>query len=337
MNFIAPERLVLLVPVAALAVAYLVLQRRRKRYAVRFTNLDLLDSVAPRRPGWRRHVAAGLAGLAAVAMVIGLARPTAAMSVPTSRSVVMLAVDTSTSMEAVDVEPSRLEAAIAEASKFVDDLPDEIEVGLVSFAGSARIVVSPTSDHGEVTAAIADLTTGPGTAGGEAIEASLAAIQSALGEDADVAAADAGSSDAADEDASGDVADEGPVATIVMLSDGTTTMGLPVDVAAEHAAQSGVPVSTIVYGTESGTVQVDGQTVPVPPDTDAMQAVAETTGGQTFEAASAEELQDVYADIEAEVGTTTERRELALAFVAAGLAALLLASTAAFVWTGRFL
>jgi Ca-activated chloride channel family protein len=337
MNFLAPERLVLLVPVAALAVAYLVLQRRRRRYAVRFTNLDLLDSVAPRRPGWRRHVAAGLAGLAAAAMVVGLARPTAAMSVPTSRSVVMLAVDTSTSMEAVDVEPSRIDAAIAEASRFVEDLPDEIEVGLVSFAGSARIVVPPTSDHGDVTAAIADLSTGPGTAGGEAIEASLAAIHSALGDDPDLGGGAAAGGDAKADGTTGDATDDAPPATIVMLSDGTTTMGMPVDVAAEHAAASNVPVSTIVYGTDSGTVQVDGQTVPVPPDTEAMQAVAETTGGQTFEAATAEELQAVYADIEADVGTTTEQRELSLAFVAGGFVALLLAATAAFVWTGRFL
>jgi Ca-activated chloride channel family protein len=333
MTLLAPSRLLLLVPVVALAIAYVVLQQRRKRYAVRFTNLDLLDSVAPRRPGWRRHVAAGLAGLAAVLMTVALARPAADMQVATEDAMVVLAIDTSMSMAATDVAPSRMAAAIEEAVGFVDDLPEEFQVGLVAFDGTARVLATPTDDHAAVIAAIEQLSTGPGTAGGDAIEAALATIRVAL----DEASTNAFAPTALDTTDATETTDDPPAATIIMLSDGTTTRGEDVLAAAERAAAENVPVSTITYGTASGVVTVEGQTVEVPPDTATMAEVADTTGGTAFEAASADELRAVYDDLEARVGTTTERRELALAFVAAAFVALLVAAGAAFVWTGRFL
>jgi Ca-activated chloride channel family protein len=326
MTLLAPSRLLLLVPIVALAIAYVVLQHRRKRYAVRFTNLDLLESVAPRRPGWRRHVAAGLAGLAAVLMTIALARPAADMQVPTEDAMVVLAIDTSMSMAATDVAPSRMAAAIDEAVGFVDGLPDGFQVGLVAFDGTARVLATPTDDHAAVSAAIERLSTGPGTAGGDAIEAALATIEIALDDES----ADAFAPATVD---TGDA----PAATIIMLSDGTTTQGEDVLAAADSAAAENVPVSTITYGTASGVVTVEGQTVEVPPDTATMAEIADATGGSAFEAASADELRAVYDDLEARVGTTTEQRELALGFVAAAFVALLVAAGAAFVWTGRFL
>ncbi len=333
MTFLAPERLLLLLPVVALVAVYAVMQRRRKHYAVRFTNMDLLDSVAPQRPGWRRHVTAGLAGLAALAIVLGLARPSAEMTVKSETAVIMLAIDTSISMEAVDVDPSRLDAAKTEAIAFVEELPDEYEVGLVAFDGTARVLSPATNDHDQVIAAIAGLSTSRGTAGGDAIEAALSAIDVALADDSTIvdAAVTAQATDTTNTDT------VGTTATIVMLSDGTTTVGTPIDQAAEKAAAAGVPVSTITYGSAEGTVTVQNQSIAVPPDTETMAAVAETTGGTAFVAASADELRAVYDDIESKVGTTTEERELTLGFVGAGLGALLLAAGAAFVWTGRFL
>jgi Ca-activated chloride channel family protein len=329
MNFLAPSRLWLLLPVAALAFGYVVLQRRRRRYAVRFTNVDLLDSIAPRRPGWRRHVAAGLAGVAALAMVLGLARPAAAVEVATEDAVVVLAIDTSMSMQATDVAPSRIASAAAEATAFVESLPDGIQVGLVSFSGTAQVLTAPTDDHATVTAALAALTTGRGTAAGDAIQAALNVAESAL--------ADAGSAGTVLAAAGTPAATDAPAATIVLLSDGATTRGLDVVEAAGLAAAAGVPVSTITFGTAQGSVSNGGQSVAVPPDTETMAEVAELTGGTAFTAASSDDLASIYDSIEARVGTTTEQREFALTFVAVGLIALLGAAAAAFAWTGRSL
>jgi Ca-activated chloride channel family protein len=331
MNFLAPTRLWLALPVIALAVAYVVLQRRRRRYAVRFTNVELLDSIAPRRPGWRRHLTAAFVAVAALAMVLSLARPVTAVEVATEDAVVMLAIDTSMSMQATDVAPSRIESAIAEATAFVESLPEGIQVGLVSFAGSAQVLAAPTDDHASVVAAIAALTTGRGTAAGDAIQAALTVAESALS-DTETAAVALTATGVADADGA-----DTPAATIVLLSDGASTTGLDVIEAAGLAADAAIPVSTITYGTAQGAIANGGQTVAVPPDTETMARVAELTGGTAFTATSAGDLATIYDSIEARIGTTTEQRELALGFVAAALITLLAAAAAAFVWTGRFL
>lgn len=337
MSFLDPIRLLLLVPVAALVAVYLVLQRRRRRYAVRFTNTDLLASIAPKRPGWRRHVAAALAGLSAIALVVGLARPTTEVTVDTEDAVVVLAIDTSLSMGATDVEPSRMAVAIDEATAFVDDLPDGVAVGVIAFDGSVRVLAMPTHDRATVISSIEGLTTGPGTAGGDAIATALRTIEMALDGDAPIDALTGVPNEPADPGDDDGVGDAEPAATIVMLSDGTTTVGMDILDASQLAADAGVPVSTITYGTESGVVTVEGQTIPVPPDRETMSEVADVTDGEAFEATNVDELRAVYADLEARVGTTTEQRELTLAFVAGAFAALLLAAGASFVWTGRFL
>lgn len=333
MSFLAPLRLLLLVPVAALVVAYLVMQRRRRKYAVRFTSMDLLDKVAPNRAGWRRHAAAALLGLAAIAMVVGLARPTVEASVEADGGVVVLAIDTSLSMDATDVAPNRLDAAIAEATEFVEGLPDAIEVGLVSFDGTARVLAMPTTDHAAVIDAISGLRTGPGTAGGDAIHAALTAIEAAERDAANAMMRPA----TQDSTTEGEDADDGtPSATIVLLSDGETTQGSNVLAAADIAARSTVPISTITYGTDAGTVTVDGEVIPVPPDADTMREIADRTGGIAFEAASADELAAVYADLEGDLGSETEQREISLLLVAAGFGALLTAAAVSMLWTGRF-
>ena len=214
MSFLAPGRLWLLLLVAVLAGTYLVQARRRSRYAVRFTDLDLLASVAPKRPGWRRHVPAGLLALALVALTVGFARPQGEVEVPRERATVLVALDTSLSMNAVDVEPDRDTAARRAATRFVEDLPERFNVGLVSFSGIASLVVPPTQEHDAVASALQDLELGSGTAIGEAVLASVGALQLVPG----------------GADGSGP-----PPARIVLLSDGTNTVGREVSAAASAA------------------------------------------------------------------------------------------------------
>ena len=178
-SFLAAGRLWWLLAVLALAGAYVVLSLVRRRYTVRFTNLALLDQVAPRRPGWRRHLAAGAFLLAVAASMVAWARPADEVLVPKERATVVLAIDTSLSMEATDVAPSRLEAAQQAALAFVDELPEPINLGFVSFDGVARVRVTPTTDRDPVRRAIETLELGPATAIGEAIFAGLDAIRTA--------------------------------------------------------------------------------------------------------------------------------------------------------------
>jgi Ca-activated chloride channel family protein len=316
-TFLAPGRLWLLAGVAALAAAYLVLERRRRHYALRFTNLDLLASVAPRRPGWRRHLPAAAMALALATIVVGLARPARDERVPRDEATVMLAVDTSVSMNATDVAPTRMQAAVAAAREFVDELPARFRLGLVAFDQTARVLAPPTTDRVLVRRWLERLAPGPGTAAGEAVFAALDAI----------AASRSGPPSGG----------EAPAAAIVLLSDGVTTVGRPAEVAAYAAADQAVPVSTIAFGSDAGTIELRGRTVRVPADRETMTEVAETTGGDFFEAASGEELRTIYGDIGTRVGYTTERREIGMALVGGAAGLLFAALAAALVWTGRVL
>jgi Ca-activated chloride channel family protein len=193
---------------------------------------------------------------------------------------------------------------------------------LVVFDASARVLTAPTTDHDAVVDAIESFEPGEGTAAGEGIYAALEAVESATRET--VTAAQRPDGD--------DLA-----ATIVLLSDGATTVGRPVEQAADAAAAAKVPIATIAYGTPTGTVEIQGQTVPVPADTETMARVAQATGGSSFEAASAEELRNVYEDIQGRVGYTTETREIGRFFIGLAVLALLLALIASMLWTARFL
>jgi Ca-activated chloride channel family protein len=311
-SFLAPGRLWLLLVVAALAAAYVVLQRRKPAYAVRFTELDLLASVAPRFPGWRRHLPAGLLLLSLLLLTVAFARPQAQVEVAREQATVVVAIDTSLSMQARDVDPDRITAARVSASRFIDDLPEPYNVGLVSFSGQAAVVVPPTQDHAAVTAAVQTLELGPSTAIGEAVFASLAALRTVPEEGQDL-----------------------PPARIVLLSDGTNTVGRDLETAAAAAIEAGVPVSTIAYGTPEGVVQVQGQLIPVPVDAQALESLAEATGGEAYTAESGDELSDVYADIGSQVGTSTELREVTERVTGLGLLAALLAVIGSLVWSPR--
>lgn len=312
--FAESGRLWLLLGLPVLAAVHVWRQRRSSRYAVRFPELELLLSVVPRRSRWLRHLPAALLLLALGATTAAWAEPTAEVAVPRERATVVVTLDVSASMMATDVSPDRITAAKESARAFVERLPDTFDVGLVSFSGSASIVVPPTTDHASVTSAIAALQLGPSTAIGEAVLASLQAVASA---DAD----------------SGVPAP----ARIVLLSDGANTAGRPLSTAVERATAAGVPVSTIAYGTEDGVVTVQGRLIPVPVDAPALAQLAEATGGQAYSAQSGEELSGVYADIGTQVGTTLERRDVSARAAGLALAAALGACVAAAVWSPRLL
>ena len=317
-TYLSPGKLWLLALVAALGVVYVVLQTRRRTYAVRFTNLDLLQSVAPRSPGWRRHIPAIVVLLALSSMVVALARPAREERVPLERATVILAIDTSLSMMAEDVPPNRLEAAQAAAKTFLDDIPEKINVGLVGFNGSGTILVPPTTDRARVRTAIDGLELDERTAIGEAIFAALQAVKQAP-------------------PAEDDLENEEVPASIVLMSDGKTTVGRPDSVGANAAREEGVPVNTIAFGTDDGVIVLPSEPAPIPVDVDraALERIAEATDGKAFAAASEGELREVYRNIGSSVGFDIEFREIGLWFVGLGLALVFLSSTLSLLWFSR--
>jgi Ca-activated chloride channel family protein len=315
MVFDSPVRLWLLLAVIALGVIYAALQAGRRRYAVRFTNLDLLDKVAPKNPGWRRHVVA-MTFLGAIALqVVAFADPQRTERVPKERATVVLAIDVSLSMMADDVSPNRLEGAKEAAKQFVEQLPEKLNLGLVAFSGVAAVKVTPTQDRESVLAAIDNLTLGEGTAIGDAILASLSAIETVPPDEEGTT----------------------PPAVIILMSDGKTTKGTPDADAAAQASEAGVAVSTIAFGTANGTITLPEEPVPipVPVDEQALAAVADATGGSTYDAQSTEELKQVYQGIGSSVGYVEERHSIAGWFVGLALLAALLTAALSLTWFSR--
>lgn len=353
MTFASPELLVALLLVPAAVGVYLLVQRRRNRYAVRFTNVDLLANIAPKTPAWRRHVPPVLYLVAITALVIGLARPSMVMAVPREEATIVLAIDVSRSMRATDVEPTRLDAAQKAASEFVDQLPPSFKVALVVFSTEARIALPPTSDRGEVHHAIDSLVANGGTAMGDAIELSLEAAgvtqsgsSGILGQDPAASPtpdpSSAPSASASPDPSASPAPREKPLVATVLLSDGANSTGtLEPQQAADRAAEAGVPVYTIALGTADGTVDVPnpfGQTeqMPVPPDTDTLAAVAETTGAKFFSAPSAEDLAQIYENLGSKVGYTQQEQEVTQLFAGAALLFVLAGAGLAAHWFNRF-
>jgi Ca-activated chloride channel family protein len=311
-KFRDPERLVLFVVVAAVVAGYLIQQFRRSQYFLRFSNTELLASVAPHHPGWRRHLAAGALVLALAGLTLGFARPTRGVKVPFGVSTVVLALDTSRSMEADDVKPRRFEAAKTAASQFVKGLPPRFQVGLVVFSQTASLRVLPGSERGSISREIATAQLADGTAIGDAIFVGLDAIRTAA--------------QGLDRPAPG---------RIVLISDGETTSGRPNSEAIKAAKKANVPVSTIAFGTPNGTIDVGGRKLRVPVDKDALQKIADDTGGRSFEALSGSELKSVYSDIEEQIVFRIKQREITTWFVGAALLFALVAAGASLVWFSR--
>jgi len=317
MHFLAPIWLLLLIAIAAVGGVYALLQLRRKKYAARFSNVELLASVAPRRPGWRRHLTFALLLVGLAVLTFGVAQPTAAVKVPRDRATVVLAIDVSLSMKATDVLPNRMMAAQAGAKSFVDLLPPRLNVGLVKFGGNATVIVTPTIERDNLKNAIGNLKPEDSTAIGEAIEVSLEAIKTF-----------------SDQTTAKD--DKAPPARIVLLSDGASNKGRSPMTGAADAKAAGIPVSTIAFGTDEGTVELEGYgPQPVPADKATLRAVADTTGGTFHTAASVAELRSVYANIGSQIGYTTAHKVIAWRFMVIGMLFTLAAASASLLWAGR--
>jgi Ca-activated chloride channel homolog len=301
MSFQAPLLLASLALVPLVAVAYAIAQRRRRRYAVHYTNVDLLASVAGR--AWSRHVPALLGLLALAALLVAIARPQRTVAAERREATVMLVTDTSGSMLATDVKPTRLAAAQAAARTFTRKLPEGFRLGLIGFGSTAEQLVAPTTDHSQVLAAINRLKVHGATAMGDALDLALrsarAPVSDIFGHARRLPAA------------------------IVLLSDGASTRGKdPIDVAAQ-AKRAKVPIYTVALGTRGGTLDRKGRRIPVPPDELVLQDIARTTGGQYFAAPDAARLNAVYAHLGTRLAHVKEKRQVTSAFAGGALVLLL--------------
>jgi Ca-activated chloride channel homolog len=320
MSFATPFVLwgLLLIPLGL--IAYWLVQRRRIKYAARFTNLDLLVNVVDATPGRRRHLPAVLALAALAALVVAMARPQKVVAVPREDATVVLTMDSSASMKATDVAPSRLDAAKSAATTFLDDVPDRFRVGLVSFSSAVRVLEEPTDDRDAVRSSLDSIQGDIGTALGDAIEASVALAD--------------------DPNATEDNVGEKPLFAVLLLSDGANTTGSEPLAVVDEAKEAGVPIYTIALGTPSGTVDVTDdygqtQTVNVPPDPATLKQIADETGGRFFEAPTEADLEAVYDEIGSQVSWEDDERELTAAFAGAGAVFLLLGASLSALWFGR--
>lgn len=304
-QFTSPWWLLFLLIVVALVGGYVWVQRQRQKHTLRFTNFALLEKVAPSRPGRARHIPALLMVLALVFFSVALAGPTEDKRVPRNRATVILVIDVSLSMKATDVEPTRLAAAQDAAKSFADGLTPGINLGLVAFAGTASVLVSPTTNREASKVAIDNLQLSERTATGEAIFTSLQSI--------DTLAAVLGGSDQA------------PPARIVLLSDGKQTVPENPDdprggfTAARQAKDKDVPISTISFGTSYGKVEIEDERIPVPVDDPSLREIADLSGGSFFTASSLEELRDVYDTLEEQIGFETTRGDASRPWLVLGV------------------
>jgi Ca-activated chloride channel homolog len=324
--------MLLLVPVAL--AAYLLAQRRRSRYTVRFTNLDLLANVVSAKPGWRRHVPPAFYLLALAALLVSLARPQALALVPKEQATIVLVMDVSGSMNATDVSPTRLVSSQRAAIGFIEQLPEKFRVGIVSFASTAQTLTRPTTDRAAVYEAVGSLRAEGATAMGDGIERALDVKRAPTPPSTGSAARPA-------PPAQQGAGAEAPL-VVLLLSDGANTQGRtqPMEAAADAKAL-GVPVFTIALGTDRGMVDVPDETgnlrrIPVPPDELTLQRIAETTGARFFAAPSSDDLKGVYRELGSKIGFVKERQEITVVFAATGLLFLVAGAAMSLVWFSRF-
>ena len=312
MSFASPLWLLVLAAVPLAVLAYVVAGRRRRRYAVRYTVVETLAGVAAALPQRRRHLPAALAAIGVAALALAVARPQVSVAVPVEQASIMLVTDTSGSMNAGDVDPSRMAAARRAASRFVEEVPEGQRVGLVSFADGASVLQTPTQDREAIDTAIDALTAKGATATGDGLQAALEQLRARDGERQTPGA-------------------------IVLLSDGKRTAGRdPIPVARE-AARLGIPIYTISLGTPGGTVENPSQPwqppQQVPPDPETMREIARVARGQAFTVEDASRLDRIYERLGSRLGTEVEEREVTAAF--AGGALLLLLGSVALGLRGR--
>ena len=352
MSFSHPLLLLTLIAVPAAAALYVLVQRRQARYAVRFTNVDVLALVVSGR-SWRRHVPSVFFLAALAALCVGVSRPQAKTLVATDKATVILVLDQSGSMFARDVKPTRLAAAQQAVRTFLDKAPKRIRVGLIVFAGEAQVATPPTTDHDLVREAVDQLGTfpeAPGTAIGDALAAATQLAQQALADNPNPAAEGSGSASSSSSSGAAGSGTNGasgattaaarPPVSVLFLSDGSQTRGIlqPLEGAARAKAAK-LPVYTIALGTPEGTITrfFGGfqRTIPVPPDPQTLSAIAEETGGKFFAARSAEAARSAYSQLGSTLGRAPGHTEITYAFLAGAAALLAVAGILSALWSPR--
>ncbi len=341
MSFQSPWLLFSLVILAVAVGLWLLAERRRARYAVRFTNMDVLATVVSGR-SWPRLVPPALFALALALLLVGLARPQVERMMLSERATVILVVDTSRSMQARDVEPTRLGAAQESVLTFLDTAPDKLRVGLVVFAGEAQVATPATRDHDLVRTAVAEIDTFlifGGTAIGDALQTAVdmgkRATQTEPTEEEEVALPDLGATRSFAQARS---CDEPSPVSILFLSDGAQTRGIlqPLEGAA-LARDECFPVYTVALGTPEGTIargsfggpfdpsSGDSQRIPVPPDPETLRQIAAMTGGEFSEARTADALEKAYENLGSRLGQEPGQTEITFLLVALAAGLLLVA------------
>ena len=300
---------------------YIVAQLARQRRLLRFANMELLESVAPKRPTRWRHLPAILVVAALLLLTVAMAGPTNDVRIPRNRAVVMLVIDVSQSMRATDVSPSRLAAAQDSAKQFADQLTPGINLGLIAYAGTATVLVSPTTNRDATKAAIDKLQLADRTATGEGIFTALQAI-------ATVGAVIGGG-------------DTPPPARIVLMSDGKETVPSNPDnpkgayTAARTAKDQGVPISTVSFGTPYGYVEINDQRQPVPVDDETLKKIAELSGGSAYNASSLEQLKEIFTTLQQQIGYETIKGDASVGWLRVGALVLALAALTALLINRR--
>ena len=313
MTLAVPVHLLALLAIPAVAAAYAIARRRRRRFAVRFPATAVFARIAGDQPRLRRLLPPVFLGAAAATLAVSFAKPQTTVAVPVEKASVILVTDESGSMSATDVDPSRLAAAGSAAETFLDRVSAKTLVGFVGFSSQTNTVVEPTLDRGEVRGALQGLAADGGTATGDALGAALDRLAARRGKDGRRAPA-----------------------AVILLSDGKRTEGSDPLAAARRAAQLGIRVSTVALGTDEGTVPGPaGEPIPVPPDPATLQEISRITGGTFTQAADAGDLADVYKKLGSKVGTKRVRREVSSSFAAAGLALMLAGLGTGLRWRGR--
>jgi Ca-activated chloride channel homolog len=317
MTFVHPLALLGLLGIPVLAWWYASQQRRRARAASAFVAPALGESVAPRRPRWRRHVPMLAFALALAVLIVAAARPQRSVAKPVTDGAIMLADDASSSMQSTDVAPSREGAAHRAASHFLANVPSAVQVGLLEFARTPTVLQSPTTDHALTQAALArPVRTSGGTAVGDAITTAINELRSVPR-----------------------VAGKRPPAAIVLISDGASNVGPSPLIAAREAATVHIPIYTISVGTARGTIPITrgGKTVtvPVPVSRQQLAEIATASHGRAFQASDTAGVSVAYQRLAARLGHRQVKQEITAGFAGAGLVLLLLGSAMSLFWFGR--
>jgi Ca-activated chloride channel homolog len=313
-TFQNPIFLPALILIPALALLYILAQRRRSSYAVRFTNLNLLASVVGRRPGVRRHIPTALFLLGLAGLVLAAADPVLNLEVARNRASVMLVIDVSGSMDATDVVPSRLDAARSAARTLINQLPPSAEVGLVSFNTKATLLTPLTTNHDSVTSALDDLRAGGGTAIGEGITAALDELARSVATTPEAYR---------------------PPAIIVLLTDGSSNAGIDPQAAADNAKAASVAVQTVGIGQRDKPTFVHGQQVDAV-DEAVLQGIATTTGGKYYYAQAAGQLSKIYGSLGSSFGWQFLRVDILVPTLVLGIFVLLVGGFLSMRWFRTF-